>query len=285
MENLISKNRIAKMAGVALMLAVTLSSCKKDEDKVEPSTPIPIVITNPMTTGYALSVKDELGVTGSVTFSEKSSGSSESVVTIQLMGAPEGIHPAHIHVNSAVETGGIAYALNPVDSTGKSTTTLSVPYATLVNFDGYVNVHASVLDLGTIIAQGDIGGNALTGDAKTFTLNQDSTSGIFGNAKFEKRKNGNTLVTINLTSGGVLPIGTYPAHINLGSVSTIGAPYSKKRLQNVNNATRRSFTNIRALDDGTPINYDNWLVYDGFITIHDASDNSNVITKGNIGAN
>jgi uncharacterized lipoprotein YbaY len=285
MEKLMLKNKMAKMAGVALMLAVTLSSCKKDEDKVEPSPIPPIVITNAMQTSYALNVRDELGVTGTVTFSEKNSGSSESVVTIQLMGAAKGIHPAHIHVNSAIETGGIAYSLNSVDSTGKSTTTLSVPYATLVNFDGYVNVHASLSNLGTIIAQGDIGGNALTGDSKTFTLNQDSTSGIFGNAKFEKRKNGNTLVTVNLTAGGVLPAGVYSAHINLGSVATIGAPYSKKRLQNVDDATRRSFTNIRTLDDSTPITYNNWLVYDGFITIHDASDNSNVIAKGNIGAN
>jgi uncharacterized lipoprotein YbaY len=284
MEKMKSKNRIVKIAGVACLLITILSSCKKSEDNVTP-TPIPIVITDPMITGYALNVKDELGVTGVVSFSEKSSGSAESIVTIQLMGAPLGTHPAHIHVNSAIESGGIAYSLNSVDSTGKSTTVLSVPYSTLVNFDGYVNVHLSNAAIGTIIAQGDIGGNALTGDAKKFTLVQDSTSGISGNAKFEKRKNGNTLITIDLTTGGLLPIGTYPAHINLGSVSTIGTPYNKKTLQPVNNATRKSITNIRTLDDSTPITFANWLVYDGFITIHDSNDNANVIAIGNIGAN
>jgi uncharacterized lipoprotein YbaY len=285
MENVISKNRIAKTIGMAVMLTALFSSCKKKEDTVEPM-PDPVVTpTGAMTISYPLNVKDQIGVTGTVTFAEKSSGSSESVITIKLTGASVGTHPAHIHVNSAIESGSIAYPLNSVDSSGTSTTTLSVPYATLVNYDGYVNVHASILDIGTIIAQGDIGGNVLTGDFKTYALAEDSASGISGSALFQKRKNGNTLVTIDLTSGGLLPAGNYPAHINLGSVSTIGMPYNKKTLNAVNSATRKSMTNIKTLDDGTAIKFDNWTVYDGFITIHDANDNDNVIAKGNIGAN
>ena len=283
MERLINKNKMTKIVGTACVLVALFSSCKKKEDTVEP-TPVPVV-TNPMTTSYTLNVKDELGVTGTVSFAEKASGSSESIVTIKLTGASQGIHPAHIHVNSAIESGGIAYTLNSVDFTGSSSTTLPVPYATLIGYDGYVNVHSSVLDLGNIIAQGDIGGNVLTGDVKTFALVQDSTSGVSGNAKFEKRKNGNTLVTIDLTSGGILPTGSYPAHINLGSLSTIGVPYNKKTLNAVNSATRKSMTNIKMLNDGTVITFANWMVYDGFITILDANDNSNVIAKGNIGAN
>lgn len=286
MKNLISKNRITKTVGMAFMLAALFSSCKKKEDTVEPTpTPVPVVITTPTSTTYTLNVKDQLGVTGTVTFAEKSSGSSESVITIKLTGATAGTHPAHIHANSAIESGDIVYSLNSVDASGNSTTTLSVPYSTLINFDGYVNVHAGLLDLGTIIAQGDIGGNILTGDSKSYALAEDSASGILGSALFQKRKNGNTLVTIDLTSGGVLPAGDYPAHINLGSVSTIGTPYNKKTLNAVNSATRKSMTNVKTLNDGTSITFDNWLMYDGFITIHDANDTDNVIAKGNIGAN
>ena len=285
MENLISKNRITKTVGMAFMLVALFSSCKKKDDTVEPTTPAPVVITTPTSTTYPLNVKDQLGVTGTVSFAEKSSGSSESVVTIKLTGASAGTHPAHIHVNSAIESGDIAYTLNSVDGTGTSTTTLSVPYSTLINFDGYVNVHASVLDIGTIIAQGDIGGNILTGDSKTYALAEDMASGISGSALFQKRKNGNTLVTIDLTSGGLLPSGDYPAQINLGSVATIGTPTNKKTLNAVNSATRKSYTNIKTLNDGTAITFANWLVYDGFITIHDANDNDKVIAKGNIGAN
>ena len=284
MGRLISKNRITKTVGMAFMLVALFSSCKKKEDSVEP-TPVEVPTPDAKSISYVLNTKEQLGVTGIVTFAEKSSGSSESIVTIRLIGATMGTHPAHIHVNSAIESGNIAYPLNSVDSTGTSTTTLSVSYATLVNYDGYVNVHASVLDLVTIIAQGDIGGNELTGDSKSYALAQDMTSGISGSALFQKRKNGNTLVTIDLTSGGILPTGTYPAHINLGSISTIGVPYNKKTLNTINSDTRKSMTNIRKLDDGTAITYANWLVYDGFITILDATDNSKIIAKGNIGAN
>ena len=269
------QKNVLKFSTFAMILIVAVSSCKKNED----STP------DALKTTYTIKAKDLLGVTGTVTISEKSSGSTESVVKISLKGAPSGTHPAHIHMNSAVETGAIAYTLNSVDVAGESTTTLPLTYALLTNYDGYINVHLDAATLNTIIGQCDIGGNVLTNSNKSYTLTQDSTTGISGSAKFEKRKNGNTLVTIDLTSGGVLPPGFYPAHINLGSVSTIGTPVKTKTLNPVDGIIRSSITNVRTLNDGSPISYDNWLVYDGFMTIHDAVDTTNVIAKGNIGSN
>lgn len=272
---MIKKSMFTKIAVFTVVLAVTLAGCKKSDD----STP------DPLKTTYTLNYKDLLGVTGTVSISEKSSGSIESVVTIKLTGAPQSSHPAHIHMNSAIETGGIAYALTSVDIVGNSTTILSIPYATLLNFDGYINVHLDDLTLGTIIAQCDIGGNALTGVNKIYQLNQDSTSGVSGTARFDKRKNGNTLITVDLANGGSLPSGLYPTHINLGSIATIGIPENKKTLNPVDGDTRLGLTNVRTLNDGTPITYTNWMVYDGFMTIYDASDTTNVISKGNIGSN
>ena len=188
------QKNVLKFSTIVMILIVALSSCKKKED----STP------DTLKTSYTLKAKDLLGVTGTITIAEKSSGSTESVVTISLKGAPTGTHPAHIHMNSAIETGAIAYSLNSVDAAGESTTTLPVTYALLTNFDGYVNVHLDAATLNTIIGQCDIGGNTLTGTNHSYTLAQDSTTGISGSAKFEKRKNGNTLVTIDLTSGGWL---------------------------------------------------------------------------------
>jgi uncharacterized lipoprotein YbaY len=286
MRNLIKMNNVAASVGIAILFVLAISGCKKNDNKVEPTPiPVPVVIQNPKSTTYPLSIKDMLGVTGTVTFTERSVGSSESVVKIQLTGAPSGVHPAHIHANTAIETGGIVHTLNSVDSSGNSTTNLTVPYETLINFDGYVNVHLDPSTLGTIIAQGDIGGNILTGDNRNHSLVQDSSSGVSGNIRFDKRKNGNTLVTITLSSSGFLPTGSYPASINLGSVATIGTPYARKTLQPVDYATRKSMTTVRTMDDGTPITYQNWLVYDGFVTVYDANDNSNVIAKGNIGSN
>ena len=272
---------MTKIVAFAMILTVAVVGCKKSED----STPAPVVPPpDPLKSTYILKTKDVLGVTGTVTIAEQSSGSSSSIVTIVLTGAPMGTHPAHIHGNSVIETGPVVYPLNAVDATGKSTTTLSVSYSTLVNFDGYVNVHQDALTLGTIIAQGDIGGNLLTGNNRTYTLLQDSTSGISGSALFEKRLNGTTLVTIDLSSGGSLPPGLYPSQVNLGSVSTIGTPVRTKTLNPVDGATRIGKTNLRKLNDGSVITYDNWLVYDGFITVYDVADTTNVIAKGNIGS-
>jgi hypothetical protein len=43
----------------------------------------------------------------------------------------------------------------------------------------------------------------------------------------------------------------------------------------VDGTSRMGMTNIRPLDDGTAITYSNWMVYDGFISIHDAADINN----------
>lgn len=280
---MIKKNILVRFAAYIALSAFIFVGCSKDDSNNEP-TPIPTPV-EPLKTTYTLKAKDILGVSGSVTIAEKTSGGSESVVTIHLTGAPAGVHPAHIHMNSAIETGNIAYNLNSVSTGDSSSTTLSVTYNTLINYDGYVNVHLDTANMGTIIAQADIGGNQVTSTNKIYTLAQDSSSGIAGSAKFEKRKNGTTLLTINLTSGATLPPGLYPAQINLGSVSTVGTPVKTKTLNPVDGTSRISITNIRTLDNLTAITYANWLVYDGFLTIHDAADTTNIIAKGNIGSN
>ncbi len=276
------KNTVLLFAAFIAILSLSITGCKKDKEEEPQPDPVPAEIQK---TTYAMKVKDVVGVSGTITIAEKSPGSSESVVSIHLDGAPLGMHPAHIHMNSALETGAILYGLNDVDTLGNSSTTLAVSYAILVSLDGYVNVHLSNLLLGTIIAQADIGGNALTGANKSYLILADSSSGITGNVKFEKRKNGTSLVTVDMASGGTLPAGLYPTHINLGSVATIGSPVNRRTLNPVDGITRKSITNVRTLNDGSAISYENWLVYDGFITVYDAANNSNILALGNIGSN
>ena len=273
------KNLITKFIAFAVIVTVTLAGCKKDKD--DAVVPVP----DPLSKSYTLTAKDVLGVSGTVSIAEKTSGSSESVVTITLTGAPLGSHPAHIHMNSVSETGAIAFSLTPIEGSGSSSTTLSASYSTLINYDGYINVHLDDSALTTLIAQGDIGGNELTGTNQTYALLQDSASGVAGSAKFEKRKNNTTLITVDLTTGATLPPGFYPAQINLGSVSTVGTPVRTKTLNPVDGTSRMSVTNVRTLNDNTAITYANWLLYDGFISIHDAADSTNIIAAGNIGAN
>ncbi|MGC6285811.1 MAG: hypothetical protein ACON4X_09155 [Polaribacter sp.] len=78
-------------------------------------------------------------------------------------------HPAHIHANTAAEGGGILFTFNAVDGdSGMSMSNISdldettpIAYEELLDIDAYVNVYLSVNELSTIVAQGDIGSNAM----------------------------------------------------------------------------------------------------------------------------
>jgi hypothetical protein len=228
-------------------------------------------------------------VTGTVTFTETSP--TVTTIVIKMTGGSANSHPAHIHANSAVEGGGIVITLNPVDASGNSTTEVTkkddntaINFDQLMVFDGYVNVHESATDLTTIIAQADIGNNELTGTQKSYNLDAVNASGISGTALFEERKSGHTLITLSLN--GTLASGDHPAHIHLGSTSTIGGGPIVRSLSNVNGSTGKSYTNVRELDNSTPITYDNWLDYDGYINVHlSPIALGTIIAQGDIGSN
>ena len=253
-----------------VFLILFSSGCKNEEIIVKKTT-------------YDLAVKDILGVTGTVTFIEESSTST--TIEIELAGIPSGIHPAEICTNSAIEGGTSVIVLNPVDVMGKSSTSTSgMTYSQLIAYDGFVQVHLSSSQPNQIIAIADIGGNVITATNVTYPLSTIGSYGITGNALFEKRVNGNTLVT--LTMDGLLPGTNYPASINVGSIGTIGGGGIMKTLQNVDGNTGKGYTNIRSLNNEVPITYANWLVYVGYINVyHTEADNMNIISQGNIGSN
>jgi hypothetical protein len=257
----------------AVIVLVAGNGCKKDDPA-----PIP-----PETTSYILKVKDVLGVTGTAVFTETSSTSV--TINLELAGTPSGSHPAEVCMNSAIEGGLVVVTLNPVDATGKSSTVVtSMTYAQLIVYDGFIQVRNSTNEPGVILAQGDIGGNVITSTNITYPLETIGVFGVSGTALFEKRTNGNTLVTITVTGG--IAGEAYPATINLGSIQTVGGGPVVKVLSNVTGTTGKSFTNIRKLESGIDITYDNWLVYDGYINIYQTTVNlSNIICHGNIGSN
>jgi hypothetical protein len=123
----------------------------------------------------------------------------------------------------------------------------------------------------------------MTTTNKTYPMLIMGAYGVSGNALFEKRVNGNTLLTITLT--GVIAGNSYPATINLGSVASVGGGPIVETLSNVDGTTGKSYTNIRSLDKGTAITYDDWLVYDGYINIYQLSVLGTIISHGNIGSN
>ncbi|MCC5944469.1 MAG: CHRD domain-containing protein [Bernardetiaceae bacterium] len=152
---------------LAGLMIFSFASCNNDDDEEVTPEPDPVEEFTGQETAYNLAAVAESGVSGTVTFREKSDGSTQ--VVIALTGTPEGgSHPAHIHENDVETTGGIAVMLTNVNGdTGESVTEVTekadgtaITYAELIQYNGYVNVHLSDDDLETIVAQGNIGANA-----------------------------------------------------------------------------------------------------------------------------
>ncbi len=255
---------------VVVFLLMPGSGCEKDDEFGS-------------TTSYNLKVQDVLGVSGTATFIE--TGSNSTTIDLILYGASAGVHPAELCMNTVAEGGAVVVALNPVDNTGKSSTKItSMTYNQLINYDGFIKVMKSAAEPLVILAQGDIGGNVITDTSISYTLDTIGAFGVSGTALFEKRENGNSLVT--LTLAGTIAGEVYPATINLSSVSTIGGGPITKTLNSVNGTFGKSYTTIRKLDGGLKITYDNWLVYNGYINVYQtAPELINIISQGNIGSN
>ncbi|MEX0884512.1 MAG: hypothetical protein WDZ72_13665, partial [Cyclobacteriaceae bacterium] len=238
---------------------------------------------------YNLLTKDVDGISGTILF-EKSVGGF-TVATISLTGTPSGgSHPAHIHANSATEGGGILVSFEPVNgSTGMSRTIIRtndagqpITYEEIINMDGYVNVHLSAGSLGTIVAQGDIGGNELTGTSVSYELGEMEVPGISGTITFNERKNGYTLATISLmnTPDG----GSHPAHIHANSAAEGGGIIVS--FNPVNGSTGMSHTTVRALVNGETLTYEGLMTIDGYVNVHLSLQQMGVlVAQGNIGSN
>jgi hypothetical protein len=238
---------------------------------------------------YDLDTKDVDGISGTATFEERMNG--EALATLDLENTPDGgEHPAHIHMNTALEGGDIIFTFNPVNgTTGMSMTNVAAldddtafMYEDVMNVDGYINVHLSADDLGTIVAQGDIGQNELTGESKVYDLDTKDVDGISGTATFEERMNGEALATLNLEN--TPDDGEHPAHIHMNTAVEGGDIIFT--FNPVNGTTGMSMTNVAALDDDTAFMYEDVMNVDGYINVHlSADDLGTIVAQGDIGQN
>jgi hypothetical protein len=236
---------------------------------------------------YTLASVSDASISGTAMLEERSDNTT--LVTINLNGTSAGnSHPAHIHSNSAAETGDIIIDLNNVDGeTGKSETIISkmndgtsITYNELLAIDGYLNVHMSSTDLTTLIAQGDIGGNEITDISSSYTLDAVNTSGITGLAQFTKRANGSTLVMVDLD--GTSPTGEYPVYIYENDFTETG-PIAIDLNSVKGDST--SFTNVRQLNNGSAITYDQLVGFDGHVGVNTSPTDTTFVAQSNIGAN
>jgi len=279
---------------------LTIFSCSDDDDGAS--------VVLPMPTGeskvYQLNSVADPSISGTATFIENDDNTT--TINLQLTGTPDGgMHPAHIHVNSAAEGGPIALTLGTVDgTTGSSTITTGVldfgdddasndepiTYDQLLQYDGYINVHLSASELETIVAQGDIGENELTGEEKVYELGEKDVPGISGTATFSKRINGEALAVLDLT--GTIDGAAHPAHIHMNTALESGA--IAFTFTPVDGTTGMSVSNLALLDFGddddsndVPFSYDELLAYDGYINVHlgPGDDLATIVAQGDVGQN
>ena len=238
---------------------------------------------------YSLMEMSDSGVSGTATFQEQSNGAT--LITLDVDGTTSGgMHPSHIHMNTAAETGDIVVTLNEVDgATGMSETLVSatnsgemLSFEDLLAFDGYINIHLSADELGTIVAQGDIGQNELTGEMKSYDLETRDVPGISGTVMFEERVNGEAEATIMLD--GTPAGGMHPAHIHMNTAAEGGDIIYT--FNSVNGDTGMSRSNIATLDDDTSFGYSDVLDVDGYVNVHLSADElGTIVAQGDIGQN
>lgn len=280
------KNLIFLKLILLIFTATLITSCDNDDDNITP----PVI---PQPTGneivYDLRAVSNPAISGTATMIEMNDNS----ITVELdlnNTTAGGSHPAHIHFNTAAEIGDIAITLGTVDgATGFSTINFStlddgtpITYAQLLDFDGYINVHQSAANLETIIAQGDIGQNDLSGESIVYELLTADVPGISGTATFKERVNGTTLVTLMLE--GTSPGGMHPADIRENDAAMGGEIV--RTLNPVNGTTGMSMTQVETLGDGTSITYTELLEFDGHIKVYLSETETDVIVaQGDIGSN
>lgn len=117
---------------------------------------------------------------------------------------------------------------------------------------------------------------------KSFTLNALDNSGVSGNVTFRKIDATSTLVIIQLT--GTKAGDSHPAHIHAGNAATGGSIVVD--FNAVDGASGRSETTVTKLKDGTAINYEGLIAYNGHVNVHKSvAEIAIMIAQGNIGSN
>lgn len=272
------------LLSLLIMIPFIFVSCSSDDDDN----------TDPPTTElnskiYNLGTVGDFQISGTAKFIEYSDTTLS--IELDLQNTPTGgTHPAHIHFNTAAEGGGIALSLEAVNGdTGKSITSFTtlddgtaITYQDLIDFDGYINVHLSAEELSTLVTQGDIGQNELTGAKMSYDLNERDVAGINGTIEFAERVNQSTLVTINLA--GTPNGGSHPTHIHENDIATTGNIIVG--LNAVNGDTGISKTQVAALVGGDVVTYTEFLTINAYVNVHLSDDDlATIVAQGNIGSN
>lgn len=240
------------------------------------------------------------GVGATATFWELNDEQTVVTLTLDDSTGASVVHTSHIHFNSAEEGGDIAYFLTPIDGSDPDATSARIineSFDTLIEFDGYINIHESVENIGTIVTQGNIGANAdvqldlgldVVDNPRdiVYDLGAVSNSGEFfpngvnAKATFLEVTSELTIVTLDLDTNGATGVSkSHPAHIHENSVEQGGGiAFYLGAIDAMDPDSRSSMLIGESYDDLTSFN--------GYINIHESLTTLDVIlSQGNIGSN
>ncbi|GJM29789.1 MAG: hypothetical protein DHS20C17_24240 [Cyclobacteriaceae bacterium] len=200
---------------------------------------------------------------------------------------PDLTYLAYMHFNNVLDGGGVALTLTPVDGHSQSSVTeigsldsgSTITYEELRQFDGHINIQLGD-DPGTVVAQADIGLNALTGKFQQFRLFEGDIEGASGLLTFAERESGFSLVTVEITGG--LPEKLHPVTLNFGSMFN-GAGIAGT-LNPVNGSIGSSQTHVERLDGDLQAPYVALVEFNGFARVHlgGGSEMNTILAEGNI---
>jgi hypothetical protein len=135
-------------------------------------------------------------------------------------------------------------------------------------------------ELGAVVAQVDIGKNALTGRFQQFQLTEGDLPGVEGVLTIEERESGFSLITVQME--GSIEGENHPVTLNFGSIhdqhSLAGT------LNPVDGTSGISRTHLEQLNGELIVSYQSLVDFQGFLRVHlgEGTDMSTIMAQGNI---
>jgi plastocyanin len=119
-------------------------------------------------------------------------------------------------------------------------------------------------------------------NSKVYDLGAEGASGISGTATFIEKSDATLSIELDLKN---TPQGkSHPAHIHLNTAAEGGD--IALTLNAVDGSTGKSTTTFKTLDDGSAINYQALINFDGYINVHLSADElAKLVAQGDIGQN
>ncbi|MEM8894035.1 MAG: CHRD domain-containing protein [Bacteroidota bacterium] len=240
------------------------------------------------TKSYSLDAVNESGISGLLTFRERKN--LTTLVDIAMDGTTAGVtYPFNIHNENIIDGGVVTITLSSVDGTTgvgfsnirETNGAQAITYDELLVAEFHVNLYEETAQLVNLRAQGDIGGNELTGNSVSFTLDEQNDSGITGQVTFKERASGFTVVLMELTGSNISNV--HPNHIHINSFEMGGGVIVT--FTNIVGSPGSVFNHVEALDDGTPLTYEEILVMDAHVIAHVSPGDLTYVAAGNIGIN